>query len=110
MRRRRVGCCSDYETQAEAQRAADTRDADGDGVYCENPPCPCAGPTGRGEDRPAKPQQPAPQPSRTRAQRLSARITDVVDGDTVKVRAYDARRPRYTVRLIGIDTPESAPG
>ena len=26
--------CADYATQAEAQRAADTRDADGDGVYC----------------------------------------------------------------------------
>ena len=26
--------CSDYSTQAEAQRAADTRDSDGDGVYC----------------------------------------------------------------------------
>jgi micrococcal nuclease len=31
----------------------------------------------------------------------------VVDGDTVKVRAFDARRPRYTVRLLGIDTPET---
>jgi uncharacterized protein YabE (DUF348 family) len=28
--------CSDYSTQAEAQRAADTRDADGDGIYCES--------------------------------------------------------------------------
>jgi hypothetical protein len=26
--------CSDYDTQAEAQRAADTVDADGDGIYC----------------------------------------------------------------------------
>ena len=26
--------CSDYSTQADAQRAADTRDTDGDGVYC----------------------------------------------------------------------------
>jgi hypothetical protein len=26
--------CSDYDTQAEAQRAADTIDADGDGIYC----------------------------------------------------------------------------
>lgn len=26
--------CSDYENQAAAQRAADTRDADGDGIYC----------------------------------------------------------------------------
>ena len=33
--------CSDYSTQAEAQRAADTRDTDGDGIYCESLPCPC---------------------------------------------------------------------
>jgi hypothetical protein len=26
--------CADHATQAEAQSAADTRDADGDGVYC----------------------------------------------------------------------------
>lgn len=26
--------CSDYSTQADAQRAADTRDTDGDGIYC----------------------------------------------------------------------------
>ena len=46
-----------------------------------------------------------------------ATVTDIVDGDTIKVRikatsegpgAGNARRGReYTVRLIGIDTPES---
>src|SRR4051794_23603788 len=42
--------CADYPNQAAAQHAADTRDADGDGVYCESLPCPCAGPgtAGRG--------------------------------------------------------------
>ncbi|CAB4336194.1 unannotated protein [freshwater metagenome] len=35
------GRCSDFATQADAQRAANTRDADGDGVYCESLPCPC---------------------------------------------------------------------
>ena len=35
------GRCSDFSTQADAQRAANTRDADGDGVYCESLPCPC---------------------------------------------------------------------
>lgn len=33
--------CADYSTQADAQRAADTRDSDSDGVYCESLPCPC---------------------------------------------------------------------
>jgi hypothetical protein len=27
--------CAEYPNQAAAQRAADTRDADGDGIYCE---------------------------------------------------------------------------
>ena len=35
------GRCSDFSNQADAQRAANTRDADGDGVYCESLPCPC---------------------------------------------------------------------
>lgn len=34
--------CADHSTQAEAQQAADTRDADGDGLYCEALPCPCS--------------------------------------------------------------------
>jgi hypothetical protein len=38
--------CSDYPNQAAAQRAHDTRDADGDGIYCESLPCPCS--TSRG--------------------------------------------------------------
>jgi len=46
--------CSDYPNQAAAQRAADTRDADGDGVYCESLPCPCSkkagGKSGGGSD------------------------------------------------------------
>jgi hypothetical protein len=41
---RAAATCSQYSNQAAAQRAADTRDADGDGVYCESLPCPCAGP------------------------------------------------------------------
>jgi len=36
--------CDDYANQAEAQRAKDTRDPDGDGIYCESLPCPCAAP------------------------------------------------------------------
>lgn len=36
--------CSDFRNQAEAQRAADSRDTDGDGIYCESLPCPCEKP------------------------------------------------------------------
>lgn len=38
---------------------------------------------------------------------INARITDVIDGDTIDVDASGARRDSYTVRLIGIDTPET---
>ena len=31
---RAAATCDDYDNQAEAQRAKDTRDADGDGIYC----------------------------------------------------------------------------
>src|SRR6478609_3323061 len=51
---RTAAVCADYPNQAAAQRAADTRDADGDGIYCESLPCPCAGPGG------ATPQVTAP--------------------------------------------------
>lgn len=95
--------CADHPNQASAQRAKDTRDADGDGIYCEALPCPCLKPgdePGGGGDR----ARPRPRP-RQRATTLSARITAVIDGDTVRVRTTSGRR--YTVRLIGIDTPET---
>ena len=52
--------CSDYATQSDAQRAADTRDADGDGVYCESLPCPCT----TGSTSTAPPLPPPVAPSR----------------------------------------------
>ncbi len=53
--------CSAYSTQAEAQRAADTRDADSDGIYCESLPCPCSSGDAEAESRPA----PVPPPRNT---------------------------------------------
>jgi hypothetical protein len=53
--------CSDYSNQAAAQRAADTRDADGDGIYCESLPCPCS--TGAGSSPPPAPPPPPPPPA-----------------------------------------------
>ena len=92
--------CTDFNTQAEAQsyfdrmgggpnNNVDRLDADGDGRACETLPCPC-----QGDGQPDRPQ------------RISARITKVTDGDTLDVRAFGARRRFYTVRVIGIDTPE----
>lgn len=49
--------CADYPNQAAAQRAADTVDADGDGIYCESLPCPCL--------KPGTPVPPVPTPTAT---------------------------------------------
>ena len=63
--------CSQYDTQADAQRAGDTRDADGDGVYCESLPCPCLKPGqgGGGGSNPAPAPTPTPKPSCKRVDR-----------------------------------------
>src|SRR3954452_16698431 len=67
-RARAAAVCADYPDQAAAQRAADTRDPDGDGIYCEDLPCPCAGP-----GAPTAPPAPAaPAPSQRSCQPPSA--------------------------------------
>src|SRR4051794_30873115 len=47
--------CADYPNQAAAQVAHDTRDADGDGIFCEALPCPCLKPGESGAPAPAPP-------------------------------------------------------
>jgi endonuclease YncB( thermonuclease family) len=91
--------CADFATQARAQRFfeahggrtsdPDDLDGDGNGVACESLPCPC---------RRGGTEQQAPQGARDRA-----RIVEVTDGDTLKVRYRGRTRD---VRLVGIDTPE----
>jgi micrococcal nuclease len=47
---------------------------------------------------------------RSRAQTIRSKVVRVVDGDTIVVRPLEAtRRRRYTVRLLGIDSPEKRP-
>ena len=104
--------CADFTTQAAAQFAGNTRDGDGDGIYCEALPCPCSkAPPGTSSaplpvvsppPGPTPPPEPAAAPGPTRT---AVRIERVTDGDTLKVRLPDGRR--RTVRLIGIDTPET---
>jgi hypothetical protein len=62
--------CDDYSNQAAAQRAMDTRDGDGDGIYCESLPCPCLKPgeAGGGNPIPAPNPKPEPKASCTRPQ------------------------------------------
>jgi endonuclease YncB( thermonuclease family) len=99
--------CPDFSTQAQAQSYfidrggpssdPDRLDADGDGVACESNPCPCSSATSKKKKKP----KPKPKPLV-----FGARILDVVDGDTIRVRHLITDKV-YTVRLLGIDTPES---
>lgn len=96
--------CSDFSTQREAQTYYESKggpasdpdrlDADDDGMACDALPCPC----GSG-------LAPKPKP-KPKARRIAARITSITDGDTLHARAIKSGRD-YTVRLIGIDTPET---
>lgn len=54
--------CADFPNQAAAQRAANTIDADGDGIYCESLPCPCLKP-GVPEPTPVPTAIPTPAPT-----------------------------------------------
>ncbi len=63
--------------------------------------CPASGGGGGGTTQP-RPRR------RKRAQTIKARITRVIDGDTIRVKPLErTRRSAYRVRLIGIDTPET---
>ena len=101
---RSAAACSDYSNQAEAQREKDTRDADGDGIYCEALPCPCSKPgarrrgNSRARARPARGHEPATAPAHRRIDRAPGRLVDVIDGDTVKVRLGGRVNRTYTVR------------
>ncbi len=103
--------CADFANQAQAQDfyldqggpASDPHRLDGsdeDGVACESLPCPCNRSTTRGGQSPA----PAFPHEPKRGKVIRARVVRVIDGDTIKVRYRGRRR---TVRIIGIDTPET---
>jgi hypothetical protein len=59
--------CADHPNQAAAQRAADTRDPDGDGLYCESLPCPCLAPAPSQAPPTPSPAPSHPSPSRPTA-------------------------------------------
>jgi len=87
--------CSDFRTQAQAQKKLlpgdpYRLDGDGNGIACESLPCPCSKKKAGGGGG--------------KAARLKATVTRVVDGDTIDVRKKSGKTIR--VRLLGIDTPE----
>jgi len=115
--------CGHFSTQAAAQSYfierggptydPDRLDGDSDGIACESLPCPCSSGLGTAPTptptstptvvpTPTATPSPTPQPA---AARQSARIVRVIDGDTLRVRLSSGRQ--ITVRLIGIDTPET---
>ena len=101
--------CADFPSQGAAQAwlqahpgDPDRLDGDSDGVACEALPCPCAG----AATTPVVPTAPPPPPRPpAKVLDVQARVTSVIDGDTLKVRFADGTKT--TVRLIGIDTPET---
>lgn len=106
--------CGDFATQKSAQvfflqnsPSTDPHrlDADGDGVACDANPCPCylgsTVPSGSGSTTGVVPLVSS---AARRTVVEYARVTHVVDGDTVDVRLGSGRAQR--VRLLGIDTPE----
>ena len=115
--------CPSFATQAAAQYHLNAHpgDPDGldgndhDGLACESNPCPCyyGTATAPAPAPPAPSPTPAPTPAPTpeaqpvqpAAERYSARIVEVIDGDTLNVRLSSGAG--RTVRIIGIDTPES---
>ena len=89
--------CSDFSTQAQAQNYLTpgdphNLDRDGDGKACDSLPCPCAKGTGSGGGKVPK------------VIKFRGRVTDVVDGDTIKVAKL--RGGSESIRILGIDTPE----
>lgn len=97
--------CSDFDTQAEAQRfyeqwAPDDPhrlDADGDGRVCESLP---SGSSGSGSGGTGTSGGDGATGATVRQR---ARVVRIVDGDTFVARLAGGRR---TVRMLGIDTPE----
>jgi endonuclease YncB( thermonuclease family) len=97
--------CPEFPDQVAAQRFFishggsrsynfDDLDGNGDGIACNELPCPCSRADGGGEAAAAVPP----------GHRIPARVTHVTDGDTVDVTFPSGAS--LAVRVIGIDTPE----
>ena len=100
---RTAATCSEYPTQADAQRAADTRDPDRDGIYCESLPCPCLRPSGG--DNPS----PTPTPPRrpcTRPRAVQRLVFSRVRYPTIRLHVITAIR-RGWPRVMVLNRPRA---
>jgi hypothetical protein len=104
--------CDDYSNQRDAQLKKDTRDADGDGIYCESLPCPCLKPASDGTEpnAPRKPDGLRCGVERWSVKTLSdsrARLVDFDPKDT-SVRTLRGKRSpgvgRSDPRINGVET------
>jgi len=85
-----------------APQCRDGADNDADGaVDLADPSCASVD----ADDESAVPAPPPPPPVRPATTYRNVRVTSVIDGDTIKVRLTSGARK--TVRLVGIDTPET---
>lgn len=89
--------CSDFATQEEAQEwllPGDPHglDANDDGVACESLPK-----SGKNPSKTKRPKKPRPLT-------ITGKVTRVIEGDTIEVK--DKTGHAWTVRILGIDTPE----
>jgi hypothetical protein len=109
--------CSDYSNQRDAQLNKDTRDADGDGIYCESLPCPCLKPGsggggggggGGGEQKPSSGLRCGVE--RWSVKTLSDRAASRVDFDPKETTVAALRRKRSPgvgrsdSRIRGVET------
>jgi hypothetical protein len=108
---RLAATCVDNSTQAEAQRAADKRDADGDSVYCETMPCPCLQPgdddgggTGGGDDDAAEDRSASGRQQVAAGRRLAAELPLVrrAQAKTRRYKRFDGSEWRIT-NLVDAD-------
>ena len=105
--------CSDFQDQSHAQDHLlahpgdpDDLDPDRDGRACELLPCPCGATGGPAPTpTPTPPPAPTPRPQPDGALTIKGRVNRVVDGHTLRLRLTGGQH--VTVRLIGIDTPET---
>ena len=93
--------CADFPNQAAAQRAHNTRDADGDGIYCESLPCPCLTPGRAGSGAPSPgAKNPSTVPARCRRGRLPDRSCS--PGRVATTNVARICTPGYTGRVRNV--------